>query len=231
VVLSRHAARAFRDVFGYQPRVIPPGADLRAFTPAPIRSERPTLICSASAEVARKNVRLLIEAFAIVRRQQPDARLVLSRPRDPHAARRAGVDLGASGVEWLDLDSRAALAQASARAWVAVLPSIDEAFGLVLVEALACGTPVVGYAGGGIPEIIDRPEIGRLFDVLDPEPLSQALLAAIELSQDPSTVVQCRRRAQEFSIDRCLEGYLTLYRELVGKSGHQLARADDPAPV
>ncbi len=42
------------------------------------------------------------------------------------------------------------------RAWVGVFSSLQEAFGMVLVESLACGTPVVGAGDGAIPEIIDR---------------------------------------------------------------------------
>ena len=61
-------------------------------------------------------------------------------------------------------------------AWVSVLPSVGEALGLVLVEALACGTPVVGSRLDGIPEVIDRNEIGRLFDGDDPAALATALL-------------------------------------------------------
>jgi glycosyltransferase involved in cell wall biosynthesis len=216
VVLSRHAAEALAQSLGHEARVIPPGVDLKVFKPARARAQSPTLLCSAAPEVPRKNVGLLIAAFASLRRRIPEARLVLSRPRDPAAARRAGVDLEAEGVEWVDLDDRESLARACAEAWVAVLPSVGEAFGLVLVEALACGTPVVGHAHGAIPEIIDSPSIGRLFEPLEPKPLERALVEALELASDPGTPCRCRARAAEFSTDRCADRYLALYRELVG---------------
>ena len=104
-----------------------------------------------------------MDAFELIRRERPDAQLVLSRPRDLEAVRRAGVRIDAPGVEFIDLDDRAALARAYGSAWAVALPATSEAFGLVLLEALACGTPVLGYDDGGIPEIIDRPGIGRLF--------------------------------------------------------------------
>jgi phosphatidyl-myo-inositol alpha-mannosyltransferase len=217
VALSRHAALAFQRWLGYEARVIPPGVDVRTFHPPAERASEPTVVCSAAAEIPRKNVGLLIEAFALVRRQRPTARMVLSRPKDLAAARRAGVDLEAPGVQWAELDDRAELARAYGEAWVAVLPSVDEAFGLVLVEALACGTPVVGYAHAAIPEVIDRPEIGRLFDRLDPKGLADALLATLELAGDPGTAGYCRSRAEEFSTDRCVERYLDLYAELLGR--------------
>ena len=103
------------------------------------------------------------------------------------------------GRGWLaDLDDRAALSRAYATAWVTVLPSRDEAFGLVLAESLACGTPVVGSNDGGIPEIVDRPEIGRLFDGDEPAGLARALLEVLELAGDPGTIAACRERAGEF---------------------------------
>jgi glycosyltransferase involved in cell wall biosynthesis len=117
-------------------------------------------------------------------------------------------------VEWRDLDDELALARAYGEAWVAVLPAVDEAFGLVLVEALACGTPVVGYAGGGIPEIVDRDGVGRLFHRLEPEALAEAILDTLETAGDPATAARCRAHAERFSTDLCTERYLALYHEL-----------------
>ncbi len=215
VALSRHAAEAFSSWLDCEARVIAPGVNMYAFAPAPARTTEPTIVCSAAADVARKNVGLLTQAFALVRRERPGARLVLSRPRELDAARRVGVEVDAPGIEWADLDDRQALARAYGRAWVSVLPSVDEAFGLVLVEALACGTPVVGHAHAAIPEVIDSPEVGRLFDSLTATDLARALLEALELATDPATASRCRARAEDFSTDRCTDSYLALYRELL----------------
>jgi glycosyltransferase involved in cell wall biosynthesis len=218
VALSRHAAAAFEDVLGYEAPVISPGVDLEAFRPAPARASTPTIICSAAADEPRKHVAVLVEALGLVRRERPDARLVLSRPRRPDAVRRAGVPLDAPGLAWVDLDDRATLARAYGEAWVSALPSVDEAFGLVLAEAMACGTPAVGYDHGATPEVIDRPGVGLLFDRLEPAVLARTLLEAMELSQRPETAAACRARAEELSIDRCAESYLDLYRQ-VGAGG------------
>lgn len=216
VALSRYAAEAFGSSLGFEPEVIPPGIELAVFRRREARAPRPTIVCSAAAEEPRKNVALLIAAFAELRRRYRDARLVLSRPRDHRAARRAGVDARAPGVEWHDLDDRERLAHAYSEAWVAVLPSVGEAFGLVLVEAMACGTPVVGYADAAIPEIIDRPAVGRLFDRLEPTALADALARALELAHDQATALACRKRAEEFSQEHCVDRYVALYRRLAG---------------
>ncbi len=213
VALSRAAVEAFDRWFGYEARLIAPGVNLAAFPLAERRAEEPTIICSAALSEPRKNVALVVEAFARVRRERPTARLVLSRPRDPADSER--VVGAAEGVELADLDDRAALARAYGDAWVSVLASSGEAFGLVLLEAMACGTPVVGSNVGGIPEVVDRPEVGRLFDGFEAKELAIALLEALELAEDPVTRSACRARAEELSTDRTTENYLDLYEELL----------------
>jgi glycosyltransferase involved in cell wall biosynthesis len=209
VALSETAARGFERWLGVSARVIAPGVDLAAFTPdAAARASAPTFVCAASAREPRKRVPLLAEAFALVRRERPDARLILSAP--------AAFDAG-PGVEWRNLDTREALAAANREAHVSVLPSWGEAFGLVLAEALACGTPVVGSDREGIPEVVgDDPRVGRLFAGEDPGVLARALLEALDLAGDAATPGACRARAERFSTDATTEAYLALYRELLG---------------
>ena len=95
--------------------------------------------------------------------------------------------LESPNLEWADLDDRARLARAYGEAWVAALPARDETFGLVLAEALACGTPVVGYDHAAIPEVIDQAGIGGLFDSPEPEALATS-------AKPPSSWVSTRRR-------------------------------------
>jgi glycosyltransferase involved in cell wall biosynthesis len=208
-VLSQAAADHFTRWLDVETRVIPPGVNLAAFSPGGDRHERPTIFCGADLTEPRKRVDLLLEAFREVRRRLPAARLVLSRPAS------AGALPAGDGVELADVDDRSALAAAYRDAWVAALPSLGEAFGLVLVEAMACGTPVVGTDDGAIPEIVDRLEVGRLFRHDDTASLAEALLEALELAEDPGTRDACRARAQDFSIERCGQAYEALYRELL----------------
>ena len=217
VALSEAAAHGFRYWLGHEPRVIPPGVDLDAFRPPPGgRAAEPTIICTADLTEHRKNVPLVIEAFRLVRRERPDARLILSRPTRTHPL--AAAAAREEGVELADLDDRAALAAAYGAAWVSVLVSWGEAFGLVLAEALACGTPVVGSRDGGIPEVVgDDEAVGRLVDGRDADELSRALLASLEVADDSGTVARCRGRAERFSTDVTTERYLDLYRELLAR--------------
>ncbi len=213
VALSHAAADQFASTLGVQARVIPPGVDIDAFSPGGERAAEPTIFCAASILTAAKRVNELVAAFALVRRQHPEARLLLSRPADVDAAAR--LVAGADGVELVDVDDRVALRDAYRSAWVSALPSVGEAFGLVLVESMACGTPVVGRRAGAIPEVVDRPEVGVLFEG-GPAELSRALLEGLDLAVDPATAAACRARAAHFSAGACTRAYQDLYDELLG---------------
>lgn len=219
--VSRHAAEAFERWLGLPARAIHPAVDPERFRPCAPRAEAPTVFCAASIEQPAKRVALLVDAFRLVRRERGDARLVLLRPRD---ARLAGTLEATPGIELLD-DDPAVLAPAYSAAWATALPSVGEAFGLVLAESLACGTPVVGSRHGGIPEIVDGPEVGRIFGRDTPDAVARALLEVFELSQDAGTADACRRRAGAFSPQRCVEAYEALYAELSTSGGSDSGRA------
>ncbi len=219
-VLSHAAADMLWRDLGVESRVIAPGVDSSVFTPpeSPERHEEPTILCTSAIGDPMKRIDLLLAAFALVRAERPAAQLVLDRPGDAELAERV---TSHDGVELLDAGSRSPeLVEAYRRAWVTVLPSLGEAFGLVLAESLACGTPVVGSDAGGIPEVLGgRDDIGRLFGGDDPEALSKALLEALELAEDPATRESCRTRGEELSLDRCVGEYEQLYRELIAARG------------
>jgi glycosyltransferase involved in cell wall biosynthesis len=103
----------------------------------------------------RKNVPLLLDAFARVR-EHVDAHLVLVGARgwldDPifSAHERSGLAEAAHFVGWIDEHELAVL---YSHAGVLVLPSLYEGFGLPVLEAMACGTPVVCSNAGPLPEV------------------------------------------------------------------------------
>jgi glycosyltransferase involved in cell wall biosynthesis len=213
VALSEHAAEMFRKWLGYDPLVIPPPVDVETFAPGPERTETPTIVCAAAVEEPRKRVELLIRAMPRIRKEHPKARLLVNRPRDLALA--ASVEDAENGVELADMNDRSTLAALYGAAWASALPSHSEAFGLVLAEAMACGTPGVGAAEGGIPEVIDRPQVGRLFAGEDEAAVAKAVLETFELAQDAGTAKACRERALELSTAACAEAYERLYLELL----------------
>ena len=207
-VLSRTAAEELRRTLGVRAEVVPPAVDLDAFAPGPGRDPDPTVLCAAAPEAPMKRVDLLLAAWPDVLRARPSARLLLMRPRDPRLA----AELSGRGAELLDpVPDARTVAAVYRRAWVSALPSVGDSFGLVLAEALACGTPVVGSRHGALPELVDRPEIGRLFSSDHPRAVAEALLEGLKLAEDPATPAACRARAQDFSPERSTDAYLRLY--------------------
>jgi glycosyltransferase involved in cell wall biosynthesis len=138
--------------------------------------------------------------------------LVLAGPiSDPHyfateVASRLGDGIRYAGH--LDQDQLAQLVGAAAT--VLVTPMWDEPYGLVVAESMCCGTPVVAFARGGIPELV-APESGRLVAPGDVAAMADAVPAAVRLP---------RRQVRDYAIRRCsseamLGAYLDLYRQML----------------
>ena len=114
------------------------------------------------------------------------------------------------GAIYIGPRTRAEVYELLARAAATVMPvEWDEPFGLVALESLAAGTPVVGYARGGLLDIIDD-RTGALVSPGDVE----ALAAGVErvVGVDPG---ECRRRAARFTVEAMVTGYENLLAGLV----------------
>jgi glycosyltransferase involved in cell wall biosynthesis len=100
------------------------------------------------------------------------------------------------------------------RAAALVFPILwDEPFGMVMIEAMACGTPVVALRRGSVPEVVVDGVTGVLCD--EPEELPAAIAAARRLAPE-----DCREHVRvRFDVDTMVSGYETLYRQaLLGRT-------------
>ena len=219
-VLSEAAAVPVRAYLRRDPEIVPGGVDLEAFGVDAERAPVPTVVCAAGLADPRKRAGLLLAGFARLRETVPDARLVLAggSGMESHGDE---PDLTGPGVERIAPDGTAGLARALASAWVSALPSAEEAFGLVLVESLAAGTPAVADRSGAGPEILGEDgTVGSLFDGADPGALATALSTGLDLAGDPEARERCRERAARFDVSVVAERWEELYPATVCPPAH-----------
>lgn len=227
-VLSELAASQIQKEFGIESRVLPPPVNLASFKVADQKElAAPRILFASSLTDSKKGLPWLLQAFSYVRKRSPKARLQLAGPEewfrvedhfdrylDPPELRDAVEVLGAGTLE--------SLSRLYSEAAVTVLPSLREPFGMVLIESLAAGTPVVGTRGGGPQEII-TPEVGTLVDLDSLDEMTQqakvaelgeAILRSIALNRNPDTAMACRERASLWSVETIGARTETYYGEL-----------------
>jgi len=170
--------------------VLPIPVDCRHFTPEPddlwlSRLDAPVIAFVGRADDPRKNVALLLQAFHLVRRELPAARLRLigAPPNEPAAA---GVEI--AGV----VEEIAPLLREST---LLVLPSFQEGFGIVVAEALACGVPAVVTPSGGPEAIVRASGAGRVMTSWSERELADTL---IELLGSPALLADMRNRGRAY---------------------------------
>jgi glycosyltransferase involved in cell wall biosynthesis len=199
--------------------VVPETVDFEFFTrpPAP-RSRTPFTFVSVCNLVMGKRVDILIRAFARAVRARAAIRLVIvgtgaDAPALQRLARNCGLEAHVEFTGGLPPD------RVRERLWKAnalVLSSAFETFGMVLVEALATGIPVISTRCGG-PEEIVQPGLGLLVDRDDEEGLSGAMLAMTEHSYSESTLRE--RALARFGFDAVAQQLVCLYEAVGGRHG------------
>jgi rhamnosyl/mannosyltransferase len=206
---------------------ITPGVDVDRFTPGPPVSQRPrdlVYVGRIDRTSAWKGIDVLIDALARLG-DLPDVRLRLvgdgdALPDHLELAARLGV---ADRVDSAGALDGADLAEAVRSAAVLVLPSLTdaEAFGMVLIEAMACATPVVASSVGGPAYLLADGDWGLLVPPGDPAALEKACRRLLE---DPELAdamgAAGRRRVEEhFTWPAQTGRYVELFRSLMPKDG------------
>jgi len=196
IAISRFVARRIRKVYRRDSTVIHPPVDTERFT-YDTAVPREDFYVTASRLVPYKRVDLIVEAFAglsdrtlVVIGDGPDARRV-----------RAG---NPANVRFLGEQPFAVLRDHFRRARAFVFAA-EEDFGIVPLEAQACGTPVIALQKGGVLETVEGLDSVRPTGVFFPEQSVPALQAAVETFERESSrilPVTCRESALRFSAER-----------------------------
>ena len=211
---SLHSAERLAADYGVdreRVRVVPEPIDLARWRRALEGEPRgpanaPTILCVAHL-YPRKDVATLLEAMALV----PDAllRVVGTGPELPHlraGARRLGL---AQRVELLGHVSFEKLAAEYGRANVFCLPSRQEGFGIVFLEAMAAGLPIVAARAAALPEVVPDGECGILVPPGDAPALAKALDRLLNDPDERRRLGEAgRRRVEQFDAPRVAAQFL-----------------------
>lgn len=184
--------------------VVPGGVDTGAFVPAPARESRPTILFSGAFAEPYKEVALLLEALPAVAEREPEVELWLSGPGDGGQLLEAASAVARERTRLLGLGDADHQHERYGRAWVTCLPSRHDSFGMVLIESLSCGTPLVTTTQGAPQELVQPGLTGELTEPGDPRALADALVRALQLTRVPGTAEACRASAARFDWDQSL---------------------------
>ena len=212
--------------------VIPNGVDLSRFAsptaPSTLRAELgiPTdapLVGVVARLEPEKGHRHLLEAWPAIQAAAPDAWLVVvgeGSEADALRAQAAGLG-GAASRQVVFTGRREDIAALTAELSVAVLPSLREAQGISILEAMARCVPVVASAVGGVPEVITSGVDGILVPPADPAALASAVadLLADPALRDRIGAAGYRTVVERFSIDAQVRRIEAVYDEELARAG------------
>jgi len=209
-------------------RVLRNGVDLDTFRPL-CRSDARTwlglngrTLLSVGHLIERKGHDLVIAALPALPRH---FLLIVGEGPERSALERLATKLGVvDRVRFLGRIDHEGLAKVYSAADALVLASSREGWPNVLLEAMACGTPVVASNIWGNPEVVAQPEAGELMS----ERTASGVVAAVEkVFQTPRDRAATRRYAERFSWDETTEGQIELFSEVLARKSESLVSLDE----
>lgn len=208
--------------------LVPNGVDTEKFQPSDTTAakkqfslgQEPTVLFMGSL-VARKGLPYLIQAAKTVIKQQANAKfLIVGSGPLRMQLEQSVASLGLSGnFVFYGNIPEGQLAAAYNAADVFVLPSVQEGQGIVLLEAQACGKPVVAFGVGGAKEAVKDDESGFLLELGDTDGLAERLLKLLgdEALRQKMGAAGRQFVAENYTWDLCAERMLKIYRETLAK--------------
>ncbi len=201
--MSNFSLDVLKSEWGRRGDLIPGGVRLNEFSPASSRHPRPTILFAGALTEPRKGLGDLLAAADLLLDDFPDLQIWLSGPGEPAALLDAATARVRQCTTLLPIGDPHRLSRDYADAWVTALPSTGDSFGMVLIESLASGTPIVVANDGAPPQLVTA-ETGTIAGPNDPGSLARALVAGFRLAENPDTAGRCRAFAGQFDWDTSL---------------------------
>ena len=210
--MSQHALDTLARDYGRAGTLLPGGVDTSTFVPTDVRSPHPTILFSGAIDEPRKGVATLLEALPLIAEVEPDVRLQLSGPGDATALLSAATSVARERTDLLGRGSIGDQPGRYARAWTTALPANHETFGLVLLESLSSGTPVVAADNSALPEMVTPGVTGSLCTFGDAASVAAACISSIALARRGDIADACRASAEPYDWFRgvapiCIDAY------------------------
>ena len=198
---SRFIARRIWKVYRREATVIYPPVDIDSFT---LCEEKEDFFLTASRMVPYKKIDLIVEAFSLM----PDKRLYIigDGPDFDKVKSKAGTNVELLGYQPFEV-LRDYMQRAKAFVFAA-----EEDFGIVPVEAQACGTPVIAYGKGGALETVIEGETGLFFDAQTTSSIIEAV-QRFEDMKDSFIPAKIREKSLRFSKDRFQREFMSFVDE------------------
>jgi glycosyltransferase involved in cell wall biosynthesis len=209
--------------------IIPYGLDLDRYKPIdktiarsllkiPLKKKILLFGAVSATSDTRKGFRYLLGALDHLshNREFDDAEAVVFGSEKPENEIKTGMNVNYLG----NLTGDLALSLVYSAADVFIAPSLQENFGLTILESIACGTPVVAFDVGGIPDMIDHKKNGYLAKPRDSKDLAEGISWVLsDEKQWKSLSENCRSKAVgNFEISSVARQYADLYRGLLDKT-------------
>jgi glycosyltransferase involved in cell wall biosynthesis len=193
-----------------EPQLVPP-SDVRAALG--VKADAVLVVCAARLEL-EKDVRSLISAMPAVIKAAPDAVCVIAGEGSQRDALEALIRELGTGASTRLLGFREDALSLINAADIFALPSLAEPFGLVLIEAMSLGKPVIATKAGGPCEIVEEEATGLLTPPADPSKLGEALIRLISNKPLRVAMGSCGRKRfnEKFTSKRMAEATLQIYR-------------------
>lgn len=223
LTISQHTKKCIQEQYGIPDEkfcIIPFPIDTDKFKPiidGQITKQNFILMVGRLTD-PRKNIKLLLKSFVKIKQSFPDLRLILigKKPKNNNLEKFCNsLGIGDS-VDFPGQVSEDELIKYYNQVQLFVLPSLQEGLGIVVLESMACGTPVVSTKCGGPEEIIIHGENGYLVENNDVEALADSVC---KLLADNELRMKMGEKAREFvcqnySIDKIKENFTKVYKEV-----------------